>query len=211
MSIVAFVYRSVRISIHIFTSSMNSNVTTSTRINSTKWTYIHLCLFHSKPVQHVQYSTWCQNRGCICISSRRRTYRLNPAIPAYILIILQILQDRIFYKEEKISKKRYQAHFSLQIQCFLQDFQCVHMQFNKFSVIPCKENYSTYRINSSTRNLQEILQLQNHPMHIDTRHPPATVPHASKHSTWQNKAPGSLQYTQASSNSTHRNSILSCR
>ena len=27
-------------------------------------------------------------------------------------------------------------------------------------VIPCKENYSTYRINSSTRILQEILQLQ---------------------------------------------------
>ena len=29
-----------------------------------------------------------------------------------------------------------------------------------FPVIPCKENYSTYRINSTTRNLQEILQLQ---------------------------------------------------
>ena len=26
--------------------------------------------------------------------------------------------------------------------------------------MPCKENYSTHRINSTTRNLQEILQLQ---------------------------------------------------
>ena len=30
-----------------------------------------------------------------------------------------------------------------------------------------------------------------HPMQIITRHLPVTVPHASKHSTWQNKAPGS--------------------
>ena len=48
-----------------------------------------------------------------------------------------------------------------------------------------------------------------YPVHTDKRHPPATVPHASKHSTWQNKAPRPLQYMQASSNSTHRNSILS--
>ena len=48
-----------------------------------------------------------------------------------------------------------------------------------------------------------------HPMQIDTRHPPTSVPRASKHSTWQNPAPRPLQYTQASSNSTGRNSILS--
>ena len=48
-----------------------------------------------------------------------------------------------------------------------------------------------------------------HPVHTDTRHPPATVPHASKHSTWQNKVPGSLQYTQATSNLISRKSILS--
>ena len=46
-------------------------------------------------------------------------------------------------------------------------------------------------------------------MQIDTRHPPTSVPHASKHSTRQNPAPRPLQYTQASSNSTGRNSILS--
>ena len=36
-----------------------------------------MCLFHSK---HIQYSTWCQNRGCSYISSRRRIYISNPAV-----------------------------------------------------------------------------------------------------------------------------------
>ena len=39
----------------------------------------------------------------------------------------------------------------------LQELQCFHTQSSRFPVIPC---YSTYRINSSTRILQEILQLQ---------------------------------------------------
>ena len=41
-----------------------------------------------------------------------------------------------------------------------------------------------------------------HPMQINTRHPPASVPCASKHSTWQNPAIRPLQHKQASSNST---------
>ena len=83
---------------------MYSNVTKCTRINSTKCTYVHLCLFHLKPVQHVQYSTWCQNRGCICISSRRRIYRSNPAVSCIHSVIQtrnKILQVEFFYKEEK--------------------------------------------------------------------------------------------------------------
>ena len=51
-----------------------------------------------------------------------------------------------------------------------------------------KENYSTYRINSTTRNLQEILQLQGSPRTDNKRHLPATVPRVSKHSTRQNPA-----------------------
>ena len=34
-------------------------------------------------------------------------------------------------------------------------------------------------------------------MQINTRHPPVAVPHASKHSTWQNKAPSSPTVLQA--------------
>ena len=57
-----------------------------------------------------------------------------------------------------------------------------------------------------------------HPMQADTWHPPATVPRASKHSTWifatTTKICASGQPykdSQASSNSTNRNSILSSR
>ena len=89
-----------------FTSSMYSNVTTSTRINIFKCTYVHLCLFHSKLPHWFQCvpiyigllannATWCQNRGCICISSTRRTYSrihavscIHPVIQTTTRIIL---------------------------------------------------------------------------------------------------------------------------
>ena len=76
-----------------FTSSMYSNVTTSTRINILQCTYVHLRLFHSKLHSTLRVSnkglltqnaTWCQNRGCICISSVRRTYGRIHMLPAYI-------------------------------------------------------------------------------------------------------------------------------
>ena len=44
-------------------------------------------MFHSKPIQ---YSTWCQNRGCSYISSRRRIYRSNPAVSCIFPSILNI-------------------------------------------------------------------------------------------------------------------------
>ena len=44
-------------------------------------------MFHSK---HIQYSTWCQNRGCSYISSRRRIYRSNPAVSCIFPSILNI-------------------------------------------------------------------------------------------------------------------------
>ena len=62
----------------------------------------------------------------------------------------------------------------LRIQCIL---QCFYTQSSKFPVIPC---HSTYRINSSPRTTRLI----------PCRLLPATVPRVSKHSTWQNKAPG---------------------
>ena len=38
----------------------------------------------------IQYSTWCQNRGCSYISSRRRIYRSNPAVSCISPSILNI-------------------------------------------------------------------------------------------------------------------------
>ena len=68
--------------------------------------------------------------------------------------------DRIISKEEEREDPRRDSSIYLQIQwCFhiLQELQCFHTQSSKFPVIP---RYSTYRINSSIRILQEILQLQ---------------------------------------------------
>ena len=70
--------------------------------------------------------------------------------------------DRIISKEEEREdpRRELQSIFEYRIQwCFhiLQELQCFYTQSSKFPVIPC---YSTYRINSSTRILQEILQLQ---------------------------------------------------
>ena len=49
-------------------------------------------MFHSK---HIQYSTWCQNRGCSYISSRRRIYRSNPAVPCIFPSIPEHFYSRI--------------------------------------------------------------------------------------------------------------------
>ena len=73
-------------------SNLYSNVTTSTRINSSSvHTYICVCFIRNYiPVTFsngllTNNSTWCQNRGCICISSTRRTYgRIHIQFPAYI-------------------------------------------------------------------------------------------------------------------------------
>ena len=92
--------------------------------------------------------------------------------------------DRIISKEEEredIQGEILQSIFEYSgVSTFLQELQCLHTQSSKFPVIPC---YSTYRINSSTRNTTTTRL-------IPCRHLPATVPRVSKHSTRQNKAPG---------------------
>ena len=68
--------------------------------------------------------------------------------------------NRIISKEEGREDPRRDSSIYLQIQwCFHISTRTTefHTQSSKFPVIPC---YSTYRINSSTRILQEILQLQ---------------------------------------------------
>ena len=137
-----------------FTSSMYSNVTTSTRINILQCTYVHLRLFHSKlhSSLHVfnkglltQNATWCQNRGCIFISSVRRTYgRIHSSFLHTIQTSTIILWTELFPKKrrEKIQGEILQSIFEssgvstnnthptrfLRIQCILQELQCFHMQ-----------------------------------------------------------------------------------
>ena len=77
----------------------------STRINILQCTYVHTCLFHLRqPLQTSEYSTWCQNRGCSYISSRRENLQVESSSSLLIskhpecfysrITILLILQKR---------------------------------------------------------------------------------------------------------------------
>ena len=125
-------------------SNLHSNVSRSTRINSSSvHTYI-LRLFYLRVILQgfvTQNATWCQNRGCICISSIRRTYgRIHSSFlhPAYIQTSTIILWTELFPKKkrEKIQGEILQSIFEysgvfhiptrttrfLRIQCILQCF-----------------------------------------------------------------------------------------
>ena len=114
--------------------------------------------------------------------------------------------DRIISKEEEREDPRRDSSIYLQVQwCFPHSTRTTIVSTRNpaflqvFQSSRAKENYSTHRINSTTRNLQEILQLQGSPRADNTRHLPATVPRVSKHSTQQNPAIRPLQHKQASS------------
>ena len=102
-------------------------------------------------------STWCQNRGCICIFSKENIWS-NPhasSIHPVIQTSTIILWTELFPKKrrEKIQGENFNLSSSTvvfpQIIQELHELQCFHTQSSKFPVIPC---YSTYRINSSPRN-----------------------------------------------------------
>ena len=98
--------------------------------------------------------------------------------------------DRIISKEEEREDPRRDSSIYLRIQwCFHISTRTTvfHTQSSKFPVIPC---YSTYRINSSTRILQEILKLQGSSRADHYKASSSNCPRVSKHSTRQNKAPG---------------------
>ena len=123
---------------------MYSNVTTSTRINILQCTYVH----HSSVLHCVypaleytfqslglltQNATWCQNRGCICISSTRRTYGRIHMLPV-IQTRTIILWTELFPKKrrEKIQGEILQSIFEYSgVSTFLQRFlriQCIYTQ-----------------------------------------------------------------------------------
>ena len=104
--------------------------------------------------------------------------------------------DRIISKEEREDPRR-------ELQSIF-EYSGVSTFYKNYSVStrnPATPSNSTYRINSSTRNTTTTRLIPCHPMQITTRHPPATVPRASKHSTRQNPAIRPLQHKQVSSNS----------
>ena len=141
----------------------------------------------------MQHGVRSGNRGCICISSTRRTYgRIHEQFPAYNPVIqtrIIILWTELFPKKrrEKIQGEILQSIFEYSgVSTFLQELQD-SFEYNVFYSAstrnPATPNNSAYRINSSTRNTTTTRL-------IPCRLLPATVPRISKHSTRQNKAPG---------------------
>ena len=99
-------------------SNLHSNVSRSTRINSSSvHMYIFVCFTLRVFLQGfvTQNATWCQNRGCICISSTRRTYR-RIHIPATIILWTELFPKK---RREKIQGEILQSIFKYRIQwCF---------------------------------------------------------------------------------------------
>ena len=94
--------------------------------------------------------------------------------------------DRIISKEEEREDPRRDSSIYLRVQwcsTFLQDSFEYSVFYSVSTRNPATPSNSAYRINSSTRNTTTTRL-------IPCRLLPATVPHVSKHSTWQNKAPG---------------------
>ena len=123
----------------------------------------------------------------------------NPAVSCIHPVIQTstiILQTELFPKKrrEKIQGEILQSSSSTVFPHRIHPF---YTQSSKLPVIPCQDNYSTYRINSTTRNLQEILQLQGSSRADQYKASSSDCSRASKYSTWQNKAPGSPTALQA--------------
>ena len=104
--------------------------------------------------------------------------------------------NRIIFKEEEREDPRRDSSIYLRIQCF--HTESIHSTRTIQSFHTKKTILHTELI-----LLQEISKkyynYKAHPVHTDRRHPPTSVPHASKHSTRQNPATRPLQHKQASS------------
>ena len=105
----------------------------STRINSSSvHTYIFVCFTLRVILQGfvTQNATWCQNRGCICISSTRRTYgriHMLPVIQTSTIILWTELFPK--KKREKIQREILQSIFKYSgVSTFLQELQCFYTQ-----------------------------------------------------------------------------------
>ena len=140
-------------------SNLHSNVSRSTRINSSSvHTYIFR-LFYLRVILQgfvTQNATWCQNRGCICISSTRRTYGRIHMLPV-IQTSTIILWTELFPKKrrEKISKVLQSIFEYSGVSTFLQELQDPFEYSVFYSVStrnPATPSNSAYRINSSPRN-----------------------------------------------------------
>ena len=133
-----------------------------------------------------------------------------------------ILWTELFPKKrrEKIQGEILQSIFEYSgVSTFLQELQDSNFEYSVFYSVPHAIQQLQDILHTELILLQEFSKkyynYKAHPVQINTRHLPATVPRVSKHSTRQNKAPGSLQYSRPTAQAGFqlilpgRNSILS--
>ena len=140
-------------------------------INSSS-VHMYICVCFIQNVSRIQYSTWCQNRGCICISSIR-TYRIES------ILHTTILQDRILPKQMGRGPKRDTSQSSNSTRVTT---QILHKESNRFPVIPCYSVVFPQEIQwVSVQDRIFILiprrffNYKAHSMHTHTMDPPAAV------------------------------------
>ena len=131
-----------------------------------------------------QNATWCQNRGCICISSVRRTYG-QIHIPASTIILWTELFPKkrrekiqgenfnlssVQLESKSISSNSTRVTRFLRIQCILQELQCFHTQSSNSKIILHTELILPQEFSKKYYNYKA------HPVQISTRHLPVTAP-----------------------------------
>ena len=142
-----------------------------------------------------QNATWCQNRGCICISSIRRTYgRIH--IPASTIILWTELFPKKRRDKIQIQGEILQSSVQLESKSVSSNSTRI-TRFLQTTVFPHAIQQLQDILHTELILLQEFSKkyynYKAHPVQINTRHLPVTVPRASKHSIRQNPAPSTLE------------------
>ena len=154
-------------------------MTTSTRINSSSvHTYILVCFIRNYYIGLLaNNTTWCQNSGCICISSTRRTYGRIHAVSCIHPVIQTrtiILWTELFPKERR-EREKIQGEI-------LQRPQRPSFQLESKSVSSVSTRSPVTTTTSLILHTELILPQENynnykaHPKQIVRRHLPAVAP-----------------------------------
>ena len=182
---------------HLHFQLVQQCIQISTRINSSSvHTYILVCFIRNYiPATFsngllTNNSTWCQNRGCICISSTRRTYGRIHMHTAYIQTSTIILQTELFPKKrrEKIQGEIFQSSsstVSIHSTCNPASFQSSRAKTTILhtELIPPQEiskkyyNYKAHPVQTNTRHLSVTV-----PVHPSILHGRIRLPAPLQHS-----------------------------
>ena len=112
--------------------------------------------------------------------------------------------NRIISKEEEREDPRRDSSIYLRVQWCFHILQRTTRNPASFQSSRAKKTILHIELILLHEISKKYYNYKAHPVQINTRHLPATIPRVSKHSTWQNPAIRPLQHKQASSNSTRQ-------